>query len=238
MFHRRRKIAGKTMPQTVMDPTSRKGSEVHHDTSKVAFLVNGLTKGTSLVNGDFVHKGGPDAVPGMSDSAAADTVNGTKPQSMVNGAMPAWCKCKTAVPSKMLWKQGSMISGVSDASTANVVNSTAVPADGKMNGATSPDTAGLPNVAPEESGSSQPAPAKNQKKRGKDVTPPLQPQEEDWESPEDVLSFALRHSSLKTTDTTIPSETASYMPAWHHPRPVQWACCYVPTEPDQFADAD
>ncbi|XP_047434854.1 uncharacterized protein LOC125004357 [Mugil cephalus] len=67
----------------------------------------------------------------------------------------------------------------------------------------------------------------------------------DWEKmcpglrlygPEDVLLSDLRDLTLKQRDD-LPV-TPSYSPAIHHPRPIQWSCYNIPTEPDQFADAD
>ncbi|XP_040000820.1 uncharacterized protein LOC120799652 [Xiphias gladius] len=69
----------------------------------------------------------------------------------------------------------------------------------------------------------------------------------DWEKmcfgvrpygPEDVLHFALRDLTLKQRDTVDLPVTANYSPATHHPHPVQWTCYKIPTEPDQFVDAD
>ncbi|XP_071359397.1 uncharacterized protein [Trachinotus anak] len=54
--------------------------------------------------------------------------------------------------------------------------------------------------------------------------------------PEDVLHFALRDLTL--SDRVGQLVTANYSPATRHPRPVRWSCYDVPTEPDQFADAD
>ncbi|XP_045903383.1 uncharacterized protein LOC123969770 isoform X2 [Micropterus dolomieu] len=105
------------------------------------------------------------------------------------------------------------------------------------------------------------------KKRGTEAaclensTPPLVPpkEEEDWENeikevtltdwekmaflpygPEDVLHFALRDLTLKERDTVAVDlpVTANYSPARHHPRPMQWFSYSIPTEQDQFADAD
>lgn len=56
--------------------------------------------------------------------------------------------------------------------------------------------------------------------------------------PEDVLHFALRDLRLRQTQTADLPLTANYRPALHHPRPVKWSCYSIPTEPDQFADAD
>lgn len=56
--------------------------------------------------------------------------------------------------------------------------------------------------------------------------------------PEDVLHSALKDLSLKETDAVALPVTVDYRPAVHHPLPVQWLCYSVPTEPDQFADAD
>eukprot|EP00064_Thunnus_orientalis_P019099 superscaffoldBa00004633_g19209 len=92
-------------------------------------------------------------------------------------------------------------------------------------------------------------------------TPPLVPpqEEEDWEKeiqevtvtnwekmcfgvqsygPEDVLHFALRDLTLQQRDSVDPPVTANYSPSARHPRPVKWFCYRIPTEPDQFADAD
>ncbi|KAK2816886.1 hypothetical protein Q5P01_025077 [Channa striata] len=69
----------------------------------------------------------------------------------------------------------------------------------------------------------------------------------DWErmcfgvkpyGPEDVLHFALQDLSLKQGDMADLQVTASYSPAVHHPQPVPWLCDRIPTEPQQFADAD
>ncbi|XP_054461154.1 uncharacterized protein LOC129096404 [Anoplopoma fimbria] len=69
----------------------------------------------------------------------------------------------------------------------------------------------------------------------------------DWEKncfgiepygPQDVIHFSLRDLTLKQRDTVDLPVTASYSPAVHHPLPVRWRCCSIPTEPDQFADAD
>ncbi|XP_038569665.1 uncharacterized protein LOC119899233 [Micropterus salmoides] len=105
------------------------------------------------------------------------------------------------------------------------------------------------------------------KKRGTEAaclensTPPLVPpkEEEDWENeikevtltdwekmpfgvrpygPEDVLHFALRDLTLIERDTVDLPVTANYSPARHHPRPMQWFSYSIPTEQDQFADAD
>lgn len=56
--------------------------------------------------------------------------------------------------------------------------------------------------------------------------------------PEDVLHFALRDLTLQQRDSVDPPVTANYSPSARHPRPVKWFCYSVPTEPDQFADAD
>ncbi|XP_023256669.1 uncharacterized protein LOC111650952 [Seriola lalandi dorsalis] len=69
----------------------------------------------------------------------------------------------------------------------------------------------------------------------------------DWEKlcfgvqpygPEDVLHFSLRDLTLKQTDRVALLVRANYSPAARHPRPVKWTCYNIPTEPDQFADAD
>ncbi|XP_074486553.1 uncharacterized protein LOC141764829 isoform X2 [Sebastes fasciatus] len=85
------------------------------------------------------------------------------------------------------------------------------------------------------------------------------PEEEDWESeiqevkltdwekmcfgvgpygPEDVLHFSLRDLTLKQRDTVDLPVTANYSPAVHHQRRVRWSCYSIPSEPDQYADAD
>ncbi|XP_026216098.1 uncharacterized protein LOC113162260 [Anabas testudineus] len=56
--------------------------------------------------------------------------------------------------------------------------------------------------------------------------------------PEDVLQFALRDFTLKQRDTVDLPATTSYSPAVHHPNPVEWLCCRINPEPDQFADAE
>lgn len=56
--------------------------------------------------------------------------------------------------------------------------------------------------------------------------------------PEDLLHFALRDMTLLQMDTLDLPVIANYSPAVHHPRPVRWSCYNIPTEPDQFADAD
>ncbi|XP_060883404.1 uncharacterized protein LOC132954780 [Labrus mixtus] len=90
--------------------------------------------------------------------------------------------------------------------------------------------------------------------------PPMMPEEEeDWEKeiqevtlsgweemcfgncpygPEDLLDFSLRDLTLKQRDTVPPSVTANYSPAAHHRRPVRWSCYRIPSDPDQFVDAD
>ncbi|XP_023134258.2 uncharacterized protein LOC111574079 [Amphiprion ocellaris] len=94
---------------------------------------------------------------------------------------------------------------------------------------------------------------------GNSASPLMPPQKEDWENeiqevtlteweqkcfgvkpygPEDVLHFALRDLTLKQRDTMDLPVTASYRPVVHHPSPVKWFCYSIPTEPDQFADAD
>ncbi|CAK6953436.1 uncharacterized protein LOC122979752 [Scomber scombrus] len=92
-------------------------------------------------------------------------------------------------------------------------------------------------------------------------TPLLMPphEEEDWEKeiqeititnwekmcfgvrpygPEDLLHFALRDLTLKQRDSVDRPVTANYSPSAHHPPPLKWSCYSIPTEPDQFADAD
>ncbi|XP_005749007.1 uncharacterized protein LOC102199898 [Pundamilia nyererei] len=56
--------------------------------------------------------------------------------------------------------------------------------------------------------------------------------------PEDVLRFALQDLTLKQRDTAALPVSASYTPAVHHPHPLIWSRHIIPTEPDQFADAD
>ncbi|XP_034713479.1 uncharacterized protein LOC117935414 isoform X1 [Etheostoma cragini] len=56
--------------------------------------------------------------------------------------------------------------------------------------------------------------------------------------PQDVLHFDLRDLTLKQRDTVDLPVTANYSPAVHHPHPVKWSCYSIPTETDQFADAD
>ncbi|XP_034544031.1 uncharacterized protein LOC117816051 [Notolabrus celidotus] len=92
------------------------------------------------------------------------------------------------------------------------------------------------------------------------ISPPTAPQEEeDWEKdikeitvtnwekmsfgicpygPDDLLSFNLRDLTLRQLDTVPPPVTAEYNPAARHPRPLKWSHYNIPTEPEQFADAD
>jgi len=53
-----------------------------------------------------------------------------------------------------------------------------------------------------------------------------------------MLPFALRDLTLQQGDTVVLPLTANYNPAKHHPRPFPWFHYGIPTEPDQFADAD
>ncbi|KAF0037541.1 uncharacterized protein LOC118312310 isoform X2 [Scophthalmus maximus] len=56
--------------------------------------------------------------------------------------------------------------------------------------------------------------------------------------PEDVLHFALRDLTIQQTEAVDLPVTANYSPAAHHPAPVSWSSFYIPTEQDQFADAE
>ena len=56
--------------------------------------------------------------------------------------------------------------------------------------------------------------------------------------PEDVLHFALGDMTLVQKDTVDLPVTANYSPVAHHPHPIQWICHKIPTEPDQFVDAE
>uniref|UniRef100_A0A0F8CEK4 Uncharacterized protein n=1 Tax=Larimichthys crocea TaxID=215358 RepID=A0A0F8CEK4_LARCR len=95
-------------------------------------------------------------------------------------------------------------------------------------------------------------------------TPPppmMPPQEENWESeiqevtltdwekenfgsgpygPEDVIHYSLRDLTLTKQRDTPPDlpVTADYRPVVHHRIPLRWSSYSLPTEPEQFADAD
>ncbi|XP_044044940.1 uncharacterized protein LOC122872904 [Siniperca chuatsi] len=266
------------MPQNGRNSEGRRRG-MSRNTCKANSQVSGQVPATGLVYCAIVHNGCPAAATRTSESTPAGTLNGTKPQCMVNGYINHGYKGKStkAAPQRTLRKQGSTISAVTDASADGRVHSAGIPGGISVNGATSLDTVALPcnsdQMAPEPSPS---AAAKNQrrrrnkfrrKKRHTEVvcpenpTPPVVPphEEEDWENeiqevtltdwekmcfgvrpygPEDVLHFALRDLTLRQRDTVDLPLTANYSPTVHHPRPVQWSCYGIPTEPDQFADAD
>ncbi|RVE76312.1 hypothetical protein OJAV_G00008320 [Oryzias javanicus] len=56
--------------------------------------------------------------------------------------------------------------------------------------------------------------------------------------PEDLIHFSLRGTSLTQRDGWERPTIMDYNPKVHHPRPVKWSCYNIPSEPDQFADAD
>ncbi|XP_030272614.1 uncharacterized protein LOC115581568 [Sparus aurata] len=248
------------MPQTGMNYEGRR-----RGTRRSTCKANGLAPGADLVNGAVVHNGYPAAATRTNETTPAGTLNGTKPQCMVNGYINHKYKSRNASPPRTLRKHGSTIPAVSDASTAGRVNSADNSGGISVNGAASLDTVAShcysDQMAPEPSLSAGAKNRRRWKKCGRKKRPPtLPPQEqEDWESeiqevtvpdwekmcfgvrpygPEDVLHFALRDLRLRQTQTADLPLTANYRPALHHPRPVKWSCYSIPTEPDQFADAD
>lgn len=56
--------------------------------------------------------------------------------------------------------------------------------------------------------------------------------------PQDVIHYDLRKLTIKQTDLVDLPVTAKYSPAELHRQPVKWWSFKVPTEADQFADAE
>ncbi|KAM7418881.1 hypothetical protein PAMA_016146 [Pampus argenteus] len=176
-------------------------------------------------------------------------------------------KSTKALPPGTLGKQRRTISAVADTSAAGRVGKDDTPGGFLVNGATSLDTSPSSDpVAPKPSLSAAEKNQRRwrkfrHKKRDTDFARPenpilqlMPPQErEDWEreiqevtvtnwvqtyGPEDVLHFTLRDLTLQQRDPVDLLVTANYSPSAHHPHPVKWSYCRIPTEPDQFADAD
>ncbi|KAM7394095.1 hypothetical protein PAMP_020915 [Pampus punctatissimus] len=256
---------GNAMPQNGMNIRAGR-REPGHNTSRANGLMNGQVPDTDLGNGAVVHNDFPAAATRTSESTPAGTPNGTRPQCMVNGYINHAYKGKStkALPPGTLRKQRRTISAVTDTSAAGRVGRGGTPGGILVNGATSLDTSpSSDQMAPKPSLS---AAVKNQR-RDTDFAHPenpilqlMPPQEgEDWEKeiqeatvtnwenmcfavqpygPEDVLHFTLRDLTLQQRDPVDLLVTANYSPSAHHPHPVKWSCCRIPTEPDQFADAD
>ncbi|XP_078802322.1 uncharacterized protein LOC101172876 isoform X2 [Oryzias latipes] len=56
--------------------------------------------------------------------------------------------------------------------------------------------------------------------------------------PEELLHFAVRGTTLTQRVAGELPATIDYNPKVHHPHPIKWSCYSVPSEPEQFADAD
>lgn len=157
------------MPQNGVNyEAGRRG--MRRNTCKANSQVNGQVPGSGLVNGAVVHNGFPAAASRTSESTPAGTLNGAKPQCMVNGYINHGYKGKSrkaALP-RTLRKQGSTISAVTDASAVARVSGAVIPGGISVNGATSLDAVALPcnsdQTAPESSLS---AAAKKQRTRNK-----------------------------------------------------------------------
>ncbi|GAA6232347.1 uncharacterized protein LOC108875811 isoform X1 [Lates japonicus] len=129
------------MPQHVLNFEGRRRG-TYHSTCKTNGLVNGQVPGTGLVNEAAAHNGRPAAATRISECAPAGTLNGTKPQGMVNGYINHGYKGKST--SRTLRKQGNKISAVSDASAAGRVSGGDISGGISVNGATSLDTVVVP----------------------------------------------------------------------------------------------
>lgn len=123
------------MPQTGMNYEGRR-----RGTRRSTCKANGLAPGADLVNGAVVHNGYPAAATRTNETTPAGTLNGTKPQCMVNGYINHKYKSRNASPPRTLRKHGSTIPAVSDASTAGRVNSADNSGGISVNGAASLDT--------------------------------------------------------------------------------------------------
>ncbi|XP_049901004.1 uncharacterized protein LOC126390651 [Epinephelus moara] len=259
------------MPQNGMNYVGRRGG-TRHNTWKASSQV----PSTGWVNGAIVHNGYPAAATGTSETTPAGTLNGTKPQCMVNGYINHGYKGKStrAAPPRTPRKQGSTISAVTDASAAGRGRSARTPGGISVEGPTSLDTVASPcnsdRTAPRPSRSTASRnPRRREKFRRKkrdtevlwpEVPLPMPQQEaEDWEKetqevtltdweencfdvtpygPQDAIPCSSRDLTLKQMDTVGLPVTANYTPAIHHPLPIKWSPYSIPTEPDQFADAD
>ncbi|XP_028449213.1 uncharacterized protein LOC114565382 isoform X2 [Perca flavescens] len=266
-------VTGDVMPQNGMNYEGRRGGTRHN-----ACKANGQVPGTGLVNGAVVHNGCPADATRTSERTPAGTLNGTKPQCMVDGYINQRYKGRStkAAPPRTIGRHGSTISAVTDASAAGRVHGAGTPGGISVYGDTGLDTVALPcksdQMAPQPSLSAaakiqRRRPKFRHKKRDTEVVHPVYPtrplmppqEKEDWESeiqevtktdwgkfcfgdtpygPQDVLHFDLRDLTLKQRDTVDLPVTANYNPAVHHPHPVKWSCYSIPTETDQFADAD
>ncbi|XP_029302292.1 uncharacterized protein LOC115017576 isoform X3 [Cottoperca gobio] len=183
---------GDVMPQNSMNYEGRRGG-THHNTCKAKdqFPRKGL------VNGAVAHNGCQAASTTTSESTPAGTLNGTKPQCMVNGYINHGYKGKSTTAARPR-THGSTISAATDAPAAGRVHSASIPGGIPVNGTTRLDSAASlcnsKQMAPQPNLS---ATAKSQRRREKcrrrkrnpevvyPENPPLSqmpPQEEeDWE---------------------------------------------------------
>lgn len=134
-------FVGDAMPQRVLNFEGRRRG-TYHSTCKTNGLVNGQVPGTGLVNEAAAHNGRPAAATRISECAPAGTLNGTKPQCLVNGYINHGYKGKST--SRTLRKQGNKISAVSDSSAAGRVSGGDISGGISVNGATSLDTVFVP----------------------------------------------------------------------------------------------
>lgn len=124
-------ITGDAMPQDHINFKGRRRGTCHN-TCKA----NGEISGTDLVNGPTAPNGCKAYATTTSESTPAVTLNGTKPQCMVNGYINHGCKGKST---KTQRKEGRRISAVIDASAAGSVSGGGIPGGISVSGVTSLD---------------------------------------------------------------------------------------------------
>ncbi|XP_041839383.1 uncharacterized protein LOC121638588 [Melanotaenia boesemani] len=247
------------MAQSALNYASKWRGGHHNCTAKD--LVNGQIRRTGLANGVIIRYGWS-----AGECTPLGTRYGPKPRCM-NGYMNHGYKGKSTktAPPKKLWTKDSLPSIVTNGSAAETIRSTVVPDGISANGAL---FGNFDQVVPDPRLSvSQNKQSKKKfrykKKRNEEVASqgrsalPLQ-EKEDWEKeievtpkdrekmcfgivpfgPEDSLSCALRDLRLQHGGVVDSPLTTNYIPAKHHPRPIQWTRYRIPTELDQFADAD